>query len=347
VAETVAQQTIEVLHSSDVTVARRAATAMALAIGFDEKVAEEIVIAVSELASNLVRHAKCGTLTLTPLNEGGRIGIRIESQDSGPGIVDVEQAMTDGVSTAGSLGYGLGAVNRLMDEFAITSQQGAGGGTRIVCKRWVRGEASSVTPCPLAFGAATRAHPMMAVNGDAFVIKRWGTSALVAVIDGVGHGQFAQHAAQTGRQYIESHFDQPLQAIIGGVGRACRGTRGVVMAVARFDFRNPQSAIRLTFASVGNVEARVFGRPEPLNFIIRRGIVGVNAPDPVVTEHRWEPSNVMVLHSDGVTTHWRWEDFPNLVEASATVMAQRLLRALSKNDDDATVLVVKGRDDTL
>jgi serine/threonine protein phosphatase PrpC len=197
------------------------------------------------------------------------------------------------------------------------------------------------TPGRLTFGAASRPHPRMTENGDAFVIKGWDGGALVAVIDGLGHGPFAQRAAQTARQYVEAHVDQPLDAIFRGVGRACRATRGVVMALARFDGGGTQ----ITFASIGNIEVRVFGSVEPMNFPVRRGIVGLNAPNPTVTQHRWQPHHVLVLHSDGLTTLWRWEDFPDLGRASAAVTARRLLQVLAKGDDDATVLVVKGRDE--
>ena len=78
-----------------------------------------------------------------------------------------------------------------------------------------------------------------------------------------------------------------------------------------------------------------------MNFVYPRGVLGLNARRPVVTQHRWEPSNVMVLYSDGLSTHWRWSDFPHLAEASATVAAQELLRALAREADDATVVVVK------
>jgi anti-sigma regulatory factor (Ser/Thr protein kinase)/serine/threonine protein phosphatase PrpC len=333
---------IAVVHGSDVNEARQRAQAMALAIGFDETASAEVALAVSELGANLLRHTKGGTLTLTPLVDGRRVGMQVISQDRGPGIADVEQALTDGFSTAGGLGYGLGAVNRLMDELDIASEPGTSEGTRITCKRWLRVDVRRTMPGPLTFGAASRPHPRMTENGDAFVIKCWGEGALVAVIDGLGHGPFAQHAAQTARQYVESHVDQPLDLILRGVGRACRATRGVVMALARFD----RDGTRLTFASIGNIEARVFGSVEPMNFAVRRGIVGVNAPNPAVTQHRWQPNYLLVLHSDGLTTRWRWEDFPGLGRTSASVIARRLLQALAKDDDDATVLVVKGGDET-
>jgi anti-sigma regulatory factor (Ser/Thr protein kinase) len=311
---------------------------MAEAIGFGEVACEEIVLVVSELGSNLVEHAGGGTLKFAALQDGDRHGMQIEALDEGPGIADAEEAIADGYSTTGSLGYGLGAVNRLTDEFEIYSHGEAGDGTHIVCQRWHRPRrAARVGRCPLDFGAATRAHPGMQLNGDTFVIERWDEKALVAVIDGLGHGQYAHRASQKAREYVERHPDQELTRMFRGVGRACRATRGVVMAVARFDW----GEARLTFGTIGDIAARVFGSREPIHFRIRRGILGGQAPSPVVTHHAWDTGNVLVLHSDGLTSRWRWADFPELPDATATAAARRLLRALAKDNDDATVLVVK------
>ncbi|HLG14594.1 MAG TPA: ATP-binding protein [Blastocatellia bacterium] len=331
------RQTIQVAHSSDVSEASRIARTMTLDLGCDETTCSEIALVASELAANLVKHTRGGWLTLSPIDSGGRIGIQIESVDHGPGIPDVERALTDGFSTAGGLGYGLGAVNRLMDDLDIQSRRADQPGTRIVCKRWLGGLATSLAPCPLEFGVAARPHPTMTVSGDAFVVKRWEESALVGVIDGLGHGEFAHRAGATARHYVETHFTQPLDAIFLGVARACRATRGVVMALGRFDWAQE----RMTFASIGNVEARVFGADEPMNFIVRRGVLGGSSPMPMVTHHRWKTSNVMVLHSDGLATRWRWEDIADLAGSSATAVAHRLLQKLARDDDDATVLVVK------
>ena len=328
-------QTVEILHPSNVGAARRAAKALAESIGFDPAACEEIALAMTELATNLIKHAQGGKLTLTPLADGGRVGLEIESRDSGPGIADVEQALADRFSTAGTRGTGLGAVNRLMDELDITS--GRGRGTRIVCRKWVRQHTGSIRPCPLAFGVATRPRQPGEDNGDAFVVKQWAESALVGVIDGLGHGQFAHRAAQAARQYVESHFDLPLDQIFRGVGRACRATRGVVMALARFDWGQG----RLAFASVGNIEVRVFPSSEQFPFSIRRGVIGLNAPNAVVTEHPWPPDHVLVLHSDGLRTHWSWKDFPGLADQPAPALAQEFLRLLAKEEDDATVIVVR------
>jgi hypothetical protein len=177
----------------------------------------------------------------------------------------------------------------------------------------------------------------MPENGDAFVIVQWERYALAGVIDGLGHGPFAQRAAQTARQYIEQHFDQPLDSLFRGVQRACRATRGVVMALARVDLARG----KLTVGSVGNIEVRLFGSAEHFSLIVRRGVIGLNAPSPALLEHPWTPQCILVMHSDGLRTHWHWSEFPGLAESSPDVIAQRLLNTLGKTEDDSTVVVAK------
>lgn len=328
-------ETIDVSHRSGVGHARRAARALCKAIGFNTQQCEEVAIVAAELASNLVKHAHGGKVILQPLKEEERSGLQIETLDSGPGICDLDRAVTDGYSTAGGLGTGLGTVNRLMDELTVESQED--GGAHVLCRRWLHTHVEDHRPCPLSFGVAARPHPMQDVSGDTFVIKQWAETALVGVIDGLGHGPAAQQAALAARDYIERHCEQGLEDIFRGVGYACHSTRGVVMALARFDW----GVGHLSLASLGNIEVRVFGTPEPFRSDVRRGIIGVNNQRPAICHHQWDPAYVMVMHSDGLTSHWRWDAFANLADKPASAMAAGLLDALAKDDDDATVLVVR------
>jgi anti-sigma regulatory factor (Ser/Thr protein kinase)/serine/threonine protein phosphatase PrpC len=311
------------------------ARSFAHSLGFGPAECEEIALVATELATNLVRHASGGTLTLSQIDALDRVGIRIESEDFGPGIADVERALMDGFSTGGSLGFGLGTVNRLMDDLEIYSRSPHG--VHLVSQRWIRPQRKEVRLEGLQFGAATRAYRYASENGDAFVILEWNRFALAGVIDGLGHGPFAQRAAQTARQYLEQHFDQPLESLFRGVQRACRATRGVVMALARFDLAQQ----KLTVGSVGNIEVRLFGSPTHFSLIVRRGVIGLNAPSPVLLDHPWDSTCVLVMHSDGLRTHWAWDDFPELAQAAPNVIAQRLLHALGKLEDDATVVVAR------
>jgi hypothetical protein len=109
------------------------------------------------------------------------------------------------------------------------------------------------------------------------------------------------------------------------------------MALARFDWGES----RLVFASVGNIEARVFPSSELFRFAIRRGVIGINAPNAVVTEHSWPQDHMLVLHSDGLRTHWGWKDFPGVAEQPVQDISQDFLRRLAREEDDATIIVVR------
>jgi serine/threonine-protein kinase RsbT len=92
------------------------------------------VVAVSELATNLVRYAQNGRIAVAPTNQDGRTGVLIECVDDGPGIDNIEEALRDGFSTGGGLGHGLPGTRRLMDEFEISSGPG---GTRVKVYKWL------------------------------------------------------------------------------------------------------------------------------------------------------------------------------------------------------------------
>jgi anti-sigma regulatory factor (Ser/Thr protein kinase) len=305
--------------------------------GFTALEGEEIALAAHELASNLMRHAGGGTFELGRALEPHRHGLELRTLDTGPGIGDRERAVADGFSTAGGLGAGLGTVQRLMDELTFTDR--AGGGTRIVCRRWLRSRPGPARDEPLAFGAASRPRLGEPANGDCFLTRRFGPVALCGVIDGVGHGEPAREAAERVRDYLERRPDLELAQLFEGADRVARGSRGVVMALARFDLAHGC----LAFASVGNVEARLAGEEAALR--VRRGIVGHRPPAPVTTRHGWNRNSMLVLHSDGVSGGWRWHDLPEPDWRDPGRAARCLLGAYGKPEDDATVLVAKGGPD--
>jgi serine/threonine-protein kinase RsbT len=93
-----------------------------------------VMTAASELARNIVKYAGRGSLTVRSLKDGRRSGLEIVAEDRGPGIADVEAALTDHFSTGGTLGLGLPGVRRMMDEFEMRTAPGAG--TRVAVRKW-------------------------------------------------------------------------------------------------------------------------------------------------------------------------------------------------------------------
>jgi hypothetical protein len=112
------------------------------------------------------------------------------------------------------------------------------------------------------------------------------------------------------------------------------------MCLVRFD-----SSSTIQFAALGNIEVRICGGPGALRipFAIQRGIVGVDEARVVSQSHEWNSDWLLVLHTDGLSERWQWDQFQGLEYRPADIIAQKLLRELKPRDDDATVLVVKGR----
>ena len=128
------REIVEIRSSSDVVVVRQKVRTWAVEIGFSLVDQTKIVTAASELARNTVDYGKGGTVTLETLQSGSRKGLRLIFEDKGPGIGDIELAMTDGYTSSHGLGLGLSGTKRLMHEFDIVSQVGEG--TRIAIARW-------------------------------------------------------------------------------------------------------------------------------------------------------------------------------------------------------------------
>jgi len=326
---------IKISEAGDSVAAAQEARRLSVAAGFATEGGEEIALAAMELATNLLKHAGKGTMKLSTVASGERIGIEIEARDLGPGIADIEQAFEDGYSTAGSLGYGMGTVNRLADEIEVSSTMDSG--TVIVCRRWVKSTQPEEMQHPWDVGVFTRSRNGARENGDAFVVKHWEEQLLVGLIDGLGHGEPAQRAALAAQRYVQTHYDQPIEKIFQGAGRACRGTRGVVMSLARFS-----RSTSFEWASVGNVEVRALSGGKKIPFLLKRGILGVDDARAHVQSLEWDPSWTLVLHTDGLRTHWQWSDFPGLETQHPRVIATKLMKELASGNDDATVLVVRG-----
>lgn len=96
----------------------------------------KLVTAVSELARNTLVHGGGGDATVEVVSSGARHGVRVAFTDNGPGITDVSQALTDGWSSGSGLGLGLSGARRLVDDFELSSEPGAG--TTVSVVKWAR-----------------------------------------------------------------------------------------------------------------------------------------------------------------------------------------------------------------
>ena len=125
---------LPVREESDILLVRQLVRECATELGFGVFDKTKLVTAASELGRNTLIHGGGGTLLLETFVEKDRRGVRLTFEDKGPGIADLEQAMTNGFTTKGGLGLGLGGSKRLVNEFEVASHVGEG--TRVTVTRW-------------------------------------------------------------------------------------------------------------------------------------------------------------------------------------------------------------------
>lgn len=128
---------LRIASEADVAGAMRVGRLLAAEAGLSVVEAQHLATAVSEVATNAWRYARGGEVELEPVEHDGRRGVRVVVRDRGPGIADVAAALSDGLSTGGSLGFGLPGARRLMDEFEMHSAIGAG--TVVAMEKWAGG----------------------------------------------------------------------------------------------------------------------------------------------------------------------------------------------------------------
>jgi serine/threonine-protein kinase RsbT len=132
-----APERIAIESDADVVTARQ--RARALAVGLDMPSTDQTLLAtaISEVARNITAYAVRGEVLLELVRDArGRRGIRVVARDEGPGIADLDRALTDGYTTGGGLGLGLPGARRLVDEFDIETAPGEG--TTVTLVKWTR-----------------------------------------------------------------------------------------------------------------------------------------------------------------------------------------------------------------
>jgi len=134
VIRVLSSESMEIRATEDIVAVRQAVRKKAVALGFGLVDQTKVVTATSELARNTLDHGGGGTAHIEILENDRRTGLRLIFEDQGPGIPDIATALSDGYTSGGGMGLGLGGSKRLSHEFDITSQVGAG--TRVSIIRW-------------------------------------------------------------------------------------------------------------------------------------------------------------------------------------------------------------------
>jgi len=335
---------LKVEDLSAVPACRKAAQIMAERLRFPASRIGQLAIAVTEAASNLHKHAEQGSLLLCVNRDRQSPGIDMVTIDAGPGVRDVSAAVRDGHSTAGSLGVGLGAIQRLADFTDLYSMPGRG--TSLVARFLAVPAGGAPPPDPPALGGAARppkppwaglVRPITGETecGDAYGAVQAGGQVTAVLCDGLGHGPLAAAAAAEGvAAVLEDPAGEPA-ALLERVHRRMSGTRGGAVGVVRVGGQ------QAWFAGLGNVAASIVSGGTRKSMVSIPGIAGHQARTIRQFEYEAPPGAAVVLHSDGISSRWEAAALPGIEARDPLLIAAVLLAEAGVHRDDAGVLVLK------
>jgi anti-sigma regulatory factor (Ser/Thr protein kinase) len=325
---------VPVTDPSLVAEARRTAARAAEAAGFGEEDAGRAALVATELATNLIKHARDGVVAVSSFNDADGAGIEILSLDKGPGMADVQRCLRDGYSTVGSAGTGLGAVQRLAQRFAIWS--GAGQGSAIVA-RLLPGNAPRSTPRRAVAAAVASNAPGERVCGDGWTMVERENGLRIFVGDGSGHGVLAAEAIDVAVKAFHAGQDLAIEHLAERLHRALGATRGAAIALADIDLR--LGVVR--FLGIGNIAGMMVDSQHSRRMVSHGGTAGHTAPRMRAFEYAFDAAPLVILHSDGISQRWDLAQWPAIAVQHPALIAGTIWRDQQRGRDDATVVAIK------
>lgn len=320
---------VPVTDESSVGEVRRTAAMIAQRLGFDETRAGELALVATEASRNVLVHGGGGQVILAGAAETEGKTARILAIDQGPGIANIAEAMSDGFSTAGTMGGGLGAMKRMATTLEIFTGRG---GTILLAEL-----SDPVRTDRLPMAGFTVPYPGEKLCGDAWQAHSTPERTVVMLADGLGHGFGAAEAAQEAIAVFQKRFDNGPARILEYEHDALRKTRGAVAAVAEI---RPAERV-LIFAGVGNISAVLHAAGDSRSLVSHNGTLGVSVPRIQEFRCEWPPDALLVLHSDGLHSRWDLASYAGLITRHPAVIGGALLRDFRRQRDDASVVVVK------
>jgi anti-sigma regulatory factor (Ser/Thr protein kinase) len=326
---------VPVAESSQPSSARMRARELAERAGFDGTDAHRVGLVTTELATNLVKHAGTGgEILMRTTHCGPAAEVELLSIDRGPGMRDVSQSMGDGHSTSGSPGTGLGAIQRLSDDFDIYSQ--AGKGTVVLARLRAR-RAPASTRTLMRVGVVSVPKAGEDVCGDGWCVRHLADGLMALIADGLGHGPIAAEAARAAIAAFDDNPQADPAAALEAIHDGLRHTRGAAVAIA--DVRPGSQVVK--YAGVGNIAAVMIQNGTSRQAVSHNGTLGHRAQHFREFAYPWTPGGLIVMHSDGLISHWSLDGYAGLKQRDPVVVAAILYRDFSRQRDDVTVLVAR------
>lgn len=345
--------TFQVADQSDVIIGNRRIRDAGLLAGASDMDRDLVATIISELGSNIVKYARRGTISVTRSQEFDAVDIHICAQDNGPGITDVELAMTDHFSTGNTLGLGLPGVRRMSDMFSIQST--AQTGTRVIASKRIQGPRTTsykgnptITSSPRLhspviettsqWDIGMRTRPMLGemVCGDMTMAVQVDNGILLVIADATGHGKQANELIQSLSPFVLEHATNNVKALLTDMHVFLKGSIGAAAGVLFVNTR----LRTLSYAGVGNTGAsRRSGAPwRPVS---KDGVLGQRLPTLFEQKTQLVQGDLILMWSDGLSELASGMFATRNAYKSSAQLTHELLQELGKPHDDASCVVLR------
>lgn len=327
---------LTVADSSHAGEARRQVQHLAREAGFNDDQIGRAGILTTEAATNILKHATAGEVLAQIRAETGEL--EILALDRGPGMTNFEECLRDGYSTSATPGTGLGALRRMSDFFEVYSVPNHG--TALLMRMRKTELTSTVRPL-LRVGAICVPAPGEKVCGDAWSVESYGDRTSFLVVDGLGHGPHAAEASACAvRAFHENRSLRSLE-VLQSIHDAMKATRGGAAAICEFSSTTSVAE----YTGVGNIAGMLTFPAQAYktkHLVSQNGTAGHIARRLQAFSYEWNAGALLIMHSDGLATNWKIEQYPGLTPKDPTLIAAVLYRDFTRKRDDVTVLVAKG-----
>ncbi|HKU62624.1 MAG TPA: SpoIIE family protein phosphatase, partial [Gemmatimonadales bacterium] len=172
--------------------------------------------------------------------------------------------------------------------------------------------------------------------GDAWAARSGPGGTTVLLADGLGHGPAAAAASGMAVEIFRAHPTSGPAELVNMMHAGMRSTRGAAVAVAA---TGSTTADGIRFTGVGNLSAVLTRAQDSRSLMSHNGTAGLQARKIQELAYPWPADAVLVMHSDGLQSHWRLDQYPGLAQRDAALIAAVLYRDFSRGRDDVSVVV--------
>ena len=308
-------------------------------MGFKDAVRERIELVCNEIISNQLKYAgRHGLVQIWEYGNNEFSALDLFALDYGPGIPNLPAALKDGYTTSGTMGKGLGAIQRLSAEceFYTLPRTMAHDSPWHGMAVWARFYVDSKPPSHrFQYGHHMRAYQDDVYNGDCICVQPSGHTIKWLHADGLGHGKEAAEVLIGAEVVLDT--TTPLDGSLQDLSRRLRGGRGAVAMVSEIDF----STSLLHTCGVGDMGAFLIcnGERRVLNF--SPGVLGHDHRSFEMTKHPFPQQALFITASDGLRRNWNLNTFPGLWRLHPQLIALLLGNVATRSNDDKSIFVIR------